>query len=51
MEEIFSCPHCLEHFMTAQGLLIHVKYLHPALLACLVNSSVGATCVAHRHLD
>jgi hypothetical protein len=51
MVEKFLCPRCIDNFYTAEGLLVHIKLLHPEFMACLHNISLGAACYAHRHLD
>jgi hypothetical protein len=51
VEKPFLCPHCLDPFMTAEGLVVHIQLLHPVLMACLVNTSIGASCYANRNVD
>jgi len=33
-------PRCIDNFYTAEGLLVHIKLLHPEFMACLRNISL-----------
>jgi hypothetical protein len=51
MKEKHMCLQCLESYMTADGLLVHIKYFHPELMKCFVNLSIGESCLVYRHID
>lgn len=45
------CPHCKDDFFTPDGLVVHIKLLHPEFMACLHSTSIGWAHFAYRCLD
>lgn len=51
MKNKLFCPHCRDDFYTAEGLVTHIKLLHPEFRGCLHNTTLGTTHYASIHYD
>ncbi|NLF89437.1 hypothetical protein GX563_11525 [Candidatus Bathyarchaeota archaeon] len=51
MVEKLFCPRCRDDFNTAEGLVTHIKLLHPEFRGCLHNTSLGAIYYASIQYD